>query len=44
MEEKDNLVVAEVYSGTSEYSDVIQKFLRQVGKLEIIKVKDVHVH
>ncbi|XP_078312815.1 protein mono-ADP-ribosyltransferase PARP14-like [Crassostrea virginica] len=41
MEEKDNLVVAEVYSGTSEYSDVIQKFLRQVGKLEIIKLERI---
>ena len=38
MEEKGNLVIVQIKSGTSEYSGVIDRFHGQVGKREIVKV------
>lgn len=42
MEEKDNLMVVQIKSGTSEYSGVIDRFHGQVGKREIVKVSNMY--
>uniref|UniRef100_A0A8B8E892 Poly [ADP-ribose] polymerase n=1 Tax=Crassostrea virginica TaxID=6565 RepID=A0A8B8E892_CRAVI len=41
MEEKDNLMVVQIKSGTSEYSGVIDRFHGQVGKREIVKLERI---
>lgn len=39
MREDDNLVVIQVTPGSAEYSNVIDKFLKDVGKMDIVKVR-----